>query len=459
MTTRRNLIKGGLALPFIPLGMSACGGGSSINPYLQSNFAPVEVESTVTTLQVTGQIPKELTGRFLRNGPNPNKDADTDAYHWFIGAGMVHGLRLNEGRAEWYRNRYVGGSGANTSVIGHAGRTLAIVESGGLPQDLAFELDSIGDNTSIGTGYTAHPKLDPDTGELHAMCYDWANLRDHIRYVVVDTAGELSREQEIPLSGMPMIHDMSLTKNYAVIYDLSVTLSFLALGTGSSFPFRWDNDHEPRVGLLPRGGDASEIIWSPVSQNYAYHPMNAFEDIDGSVVIDIMRYDRMFENDLNGPFGDSLPHLDRWTINPASPDSMRQVSEQTIDERAQEFPRCHPDLNGKPYRYGYSVAVTSTYGFPSIYKHDLQTGESSQFHVGAGRHSAEPVFIPRQNADAEDDGFLMTYVYDESKNTSDLIILDARDLSRSALATVHLPVRVPFGFHGNWVSDETVGPA
>jgi carotenoid cleavage dioxygenase len=445
---RRNFVTGGLTLPFLPLGLVSCSGSSKEdNPYLQANYAAVDVESTVTDLQVTGSIPQDLIGRFLRNGPNPAADVDGD-YHWFTGRGMVHGLRLNEGKAEWYRNRYVGGSGANTNVIGHGGRTMAIVESGGLPQDMGFELNSLGENTSIGTGYTAHPKLDPDTGELHAMCYDWANLRDHIRYVVVDADGEWADELEIPMPGMTMIHDMSLTQNYAVIYDLPVTLSFLALGAGASFPFRWDNEHEPRIGLLPRNGEATDIIWSPIKPNYAFHPMNAYEDVDGNVVIDIMRYERMFENDVNGPFGDSQPRFDRWTVNPKN----RTVREEIVDARPQEFPRCHPDLNGKPYRYGYAVAADG-YNFPAIYKHDLQTGTATEFNMGPGRHSAEPVFIPKQGATAEDDGYLMTYVFDANKNASELVILDAQDMSRPALARVHLPVRVPYGFHGNWVPD------
>ncbi len=450
---RRHLLAGSFSAPLLPLGLSACSQDTSDNPYLANNFGPVAMESTVENLSVTGTIPAELNGRFLRNGPNPGDDISS-GYHWFTGRGMVHGLRLNDGRAEWYRNRYVGGSSANTNVIGHGGRTMAIVESGGMPQDLGYTLETLGDNSSIGTGFTAHPKLDPDTGELHAICYDWANLRDHIRYVVVDEDGDLADEMDIPMPGMSMIHDMSLTPNYAIIYDLPVTLSFVSLGTGASFPFRWDNDHEPRVGLLPRNGSPTDIIWSPVKPNYAYHPMNAYEDTDGNVVIDIVRYEKMFDEDVRGPFGDSQPRLDRWTINP----SLRRVNEQVVDARGQEFPRCHPALNGKPYQFGYTVAVNNN-TFPTIYKHDMQKGNATEFSVGAGRHSAEPVFIPRDGATAEDDGYLMTYVYDQNTDTSDLIILDAQDMSRPALATVRLPVRVPYVFHGNWIPDADVAPA
>lgn len=456
MIRRRNFLKGSLGVPLLPAGISGCSGGAP-NPYLADNYGPVPTESTVTDLKVTGAIPADLQGRFLRNGPNPAEGIDPGDHHWFVGRGMVHGMRLRDGKAEWYRSRYVGGSSANTNVIGHAGRTIAIVESGAMPQDMGFGLDNIGENTSIGTGYTAHPKLDPDTGELHAMCYDWANLRDHIRYVVVDADGEWADETEIPMPGMPMIHDMSLTKNYAVIFDLPVTLSFLALGTGATFPFRWDNEYEARVGLLPRGGDPQQIVWRSISQNYAYHPMNAYEDTDGNVVIDIVRYDRMFDEDVLGPFGDSLPRLDRWTVNPKDVAGAGQVREEIIDARPQEFPRTHPGLNGKPYRYGYTVATTGG-EFPSIYKHDVQRGTTTQFDVGPGRHSAEPVFVPRDGATDEDDGYLMTFVYDANRKASDFLILDARDLSEPPVASVQLPVRVPYGFHGNWVPDTVVGP-
>ena len=125
-----------------------------------------------------------------------------------------------------------------------------------------------------------------------------------------------------------------------------------------------------------------------------------------------------------------------------------------MDERPQEFPRIHPDLNSKPYRYGYTVGLGEK-AFPAIYKQDMHTGVSTSFEVGPARHSAEPVFVPREGAEAEDDGYLMTYVFDEQRQASEFIILDAQDLARGPLAQVMLPVRVPFGFHGNWVPDST----
>ena len=465
---RRTLIQAGLAAGLFP-GLAACGrspaeetGFYGDGVYLSGNFGPVDVETTAMDLPVRGELPPELTGRYLRNGPNPIEMPNHSRYHWFTGDGMIHGVRLEEGRAAWYRNRWIRsghvldklgegdrnsntGPGPNTHIISHGGRTWALVESGPSPVAIGEELETLGARPSWGS-YTAHPKLDPDTGELHAINYNWASYRDHVKYTVRDREGELTKTVDIPMPGMTMIHDMSLTQNYVVIFDLPVTVSLIALASGASFPFRWDNDHEPRVGLMPRNGGPSDISWHPVSQNYAYHPMNAYEDDDGRVVIDICRYERMFDADIHGPFGDSRPRLDRWTINPAG----GPVSEDIVDERPQEFPRCHPDLNSKPYRYGYSLAVGNQ-TFASVFKHDMQTGQSRQFDLGPGRHGGEAIFVPRQGAAAEDDGYLMAFVFDDATQKSDLVVLDANDMSERAV--VSLPARVPYGFHGSWVPD------
>ncbi len=445
------------------------------NRYLTDNYAPVAEEITTTHLRVTGAIPKELNGRYLRNGPNPLGPIDAAKHHWFTGSGMVHGVRLAGGRAQWYRNRWVRSpqiiealgedpagrelvSGNNTHVIGHAGRTWALVEAGSPPVELTDELDTLGVNAFFGTltdrGFSAHPKIDPATGDLHALCYSWPAWGDHLQYVHVGVNGRVVRTVNIPVPGMPMVHDMGLTKNYVVVYDLPVTVNFEMAMNGSNFPFAWNDDYHARVGLLPRHGTADEIIWADVEPCYVFHPMNAYEDSEGRVVVDMCRYERMFVRDRNGPFGDSVATLDRWTIDPKT----RRVHEERIDDRAQEFPRCHPRLSTQPYRFGYCVGV-DTNGFPRILKHDLKSGASSTFEFGAGRHGAEPYFVPRDGAQAEDDGYLITFVYDAGNAKSELVIIDAQDLSAAPIARVFLPARVPYGFHGSWIPDGAAGPS
>lgn len=445
-----------------------------IERYFTDNYAPVTREITETELTVLGGIPPELNGRYLRNGPNPLGDVDLAAHHWFVGEGMVHGVRLTEGRAAWYRNRWVRspeivqalgesvgartlGSANNTHVIGHAGRTWALVEAGSAPVELTYELDTVGANPFFGTltagAFTAHPKVDADADELHAITYNWPEFGDHVKYVRVGRAGRVERQVDVPLPGMVMLHDTGLTANYVLIYDLPVTVSGELLERGMRFPFAWNPDYAPRLGLLPRNGGAADVIWCDLAPCYVFHPMNAYEDDHGNVVVDVCRYERMFDLDAQDPFGDGVARLDRWIVNPAT----RQVSETCIDERGVEFPRCHPGHGGKPYRYGYSVAVEGT-GFPAINKHDLHTGWCVRHELGPGRHAAEPFFVPREHATGEDDGYLMAFVYDAQRAASELLILDAANPAAEPLARVLLPARVPYGFHGAWLPDGFAGP-
>ncbi len=214
------------------------------NRYLAGNMAPVEREVTAYDLPVTGRIPAELEGRWLRNGPNPTGGPDAPPAHWFVGSGMVHGVRLRGGTAEWYRNRYVlpgGDGGPNTNVGGFAGTTWAMVEAGAPPVEMSYELDSLGVNRFSDTlpgPFTAHPKYDPSTGELHAIAYHWPDLMDHVQYIVVGSSGLVTKVVDIPVPDMPMIHDMSLTATYAIVYDLPVTVDFDAVMAGSTLPVR-----------------------------------------------------------------------------------------------------------------------------------------------------------------------------------------------------------------------------
>ena len=450
------------------------------NPYLSDNYAPVEREVTATDLPIIeGAVPSELAGRYVRNGPNPAEAVDAATHHWFMGDGMVHGVRLLDGRAEWYRNRYVGSTnrarssgaddiagpnwndnpvGPNTNVGGFAGRTWAMVEAGGCPVELTYELETVARNDFGGTlpgAFSAHPKIDPVTGEMHAMTYAWGEWLDHVQYVVVGSDGLVNRTVDVPLPGMTMLHDMSLTQQYAVVYDQPVTVD-LDLAFAGRFPFRWNAEYGNRVGLLPRGsGDAAATEWIDVPVGYAFHPMNAYDDAEGRVVVDLCVYDRMFDEDILGPFGDGgQARLERWELNP----STRSVSTTVIDETANEFPRHRGSLSTKSYRYGYCAApsVDPTAGWPTL-KHDLVTGERSVFDHGPGRAAGEPVFVPRGDG-AEDDGWLVTFVHDLGSDSAELAILDAQNFDRGYVARVALPQRIPFGFHGNWVSDRSVEP-
>ena len=453
--------------------MSILSDAPSHNRYLAGNYAPVTEEVTATDLAVIGELPKELNGRYLRNGPNPMTEVDPSTHHWFLGDGMVHGIRLREGRAEWYRNRYVGstsvtarrgqpdipgrnwnnsGGGPNTNVGAFAGTTWAMVEAGGCPVELTYELETVGRNDFYGTlpgAFTAHPKVDPATGEMHAMVYAWAEWMDHIQYVRVGKDGRVNRTVDIPLPGMSMVHDMSLTERYVVVYDQPVLIDFDLLMAGRAFPFSWKGDYGNRVGLMPREGTAADIVWVDVPVGYVFHPLNAYDTPDGKVVLDVCFYDVMMCDDLLGPFGDSTGRLVRWEVDPRT----RSVSVTTIDETPNEFPRHRGALTGKPYRYGYCAQPDPDAMYWPTLKHDLHTGKREVFDHGPGRAAGEPVFVARPGSTDEDDGWLVTFVHDGNTDSAEFAVLDARDFGRGYVAQVKLPQRIPFGFHGNWCPD------
>jgi carotenoid cleavage dioxygenase len=442
----------------------------SDNPYLSGNFAPVAEETTELALSVTGKIPAELCGRLLRIGPNPVAP-DPETHHWFTGNGMVHGVRLREGRAEWYRNRYVhddelcetfgwpavpgperemlGGGVANTNVIGHAGRTYAIIEAGNLPVELSDELETLRRSDFDGTlpaGFSAHPKRDPDTGELHAAVY--SPLWEHVQHVVVGVDGRVRRTVDVPVPGRPMVHDCAITENYFIVLDLPVIFDPELLVQGSSLPYKWHPEYGARVGLLAREGEATDVVWCDVEPCYVFHPMNAYEDGDGRVVLDVVRHPKMFATDMQGP-NEGAPTLDRWIVDPRG----GSVKEQRLDERGQEFPRHDERLIGKPYRYGYTACFDESLALGGLFRHDLRDGKTDVHSEGGARSFMEPVFVPRSDDAAEDDGWLLAYVYDASTDKSDVVILHAQDFTGEPVATIHLPGRVPYGFHGNWLPD------
>jgi carotenoid cleavage oxygenase len=488
----------------------------SRNPYLEGFLAPVGAEVTATDLQVTGHIPEHLAGRYLRNGPNPAEEVDPATYHWFTGDGMVHGVALRDGKARWYRNRWVrspavcatlGESapgrldpragmlalGANTNVLTHAGKTLALVEGGVANYELTDELDTIGTCDFDGTlpgGYTAHPHRDPATGELHAVSYSFTRGRS-VQYSVIDTNGRARRTVDIEVSGSPMMHDFSLTDKYVVIYDLPVTFDLVPVLRASvprglrlparlvmqsvigrvripgpiaamanrdtsravGLPYAWNPDYPARIGVMPRAGSNRDVRWFDIEPCFVYHPLNAYSEMrDGAevLVLDVVRYSRMFDRDRRGP-GESLPALDRWTINLAT----GAVNTECHDDRSQEFPRINETLLGGRHRFGYTVGLDGGFVGASesemstpLYKHDYATGSTEVAVLDPDLQMGEVCFVPNPAASAEDDGILMGYGYHRGRDEGQLLLLDAQTCE--SIATVHLPQRIPMGFHGNW---------
>jgi 8'-apo-carotenoid 13,14-cleaving dioxygenase len=442
------------------------------HPFLSGIHKPMDGELTLEGLSVTGTIPPVLDGRYIRIGPNPATPPNPASYHWFVGDGMVHGVRLKAGKALWYRNRWIRSNAVsdalgearspgprngrsdtvNTNVLGHAGQTWALVEAGGYPVRIDEELNTIAHDPFGGTlkgSFTAHPHLDPDSGEMHAICYqgDQASV---IRHVVVGADGNVRREEPITVNSGPAIHDCMITEHYVIIMDMPLTFSMKMLIAGHAFPYRWNPDHKPRVGLLPREGKNDDVIWCDIDPCYAFHPCNAYELADGTVIMDVCAHDNM-GTETHGPSSTKTP-LERWTIDPVA----KHVARAILDNDSQEFPRPDERLLGKPYRYAYTMALPGpgadhAFSGNRLFKHDLKPGTREVHAFGANRFPGEFVFVPKAKDAAEDDGWLMGYVVNMDDETTELIILDARNFAGAPQAVIHIPHRIPPGFHGNWV--------
>jgi carotenoid cleavage dioxygenase-like enzyme len=442
------------------------------NKWLSGPYAPIQGDVTATDLEVIGTLPVELNGRYLRNGPNPITAVDPATHHWFVGDGMVHGVRLQEGRADWYRARLVrstavsealgeepapgerhgGFDTANTNVIGLAGKTYALVEAGARPVELSYELDTVCHSDLGGTlpnGYTAHPKLDPATGRLHAIAYHWA--LPHLQYIVIGPDGLVEHVSPVDVTDGPMVHDCSITERWMVVYDLPVTFNLEAAMAGTRFPYAWNDDRPARVGLIPLGGSGADVRWFEVAPCYVFHPLNAHDDGE-RVVLDVVRYDRVFDAARLGP-DDAAPVLWRWTLDL----STGQAHEEQLGDQPLEFPRVDERLVGRRHRWGYAAGVRrngdgNDFG-GGLVRIDGKTGDQSLITLGDGHAAGEWSMVPRHAGAAEDDGWLVSLGFDKGTGRGELLVLPAADPASGPVARVVLPDRLPLGFHGNWVPD------
>jgi carotenoid cleavage dioxygenase-like enzyme len=436
--------------------------------WMQGNFAPLKDEATATDLPVEGAIPPELRGLYVRNGANPHRG---QSGHWFLGDGMVHGVSIRNGKAEWYRNRWVRTpifegqprtpmspfdlrySLANTSVMSHAKRILALVENA-LPMELTRDLDTVGFNDFDGalkTPCTAHPKVCPETGEMHFFGY--RVLPPFLTYHVADAGGNLLRSLEIPVKGATMVHDFALTSGHAIFMDLPVVFDLPAAMGGRSMPFGWSDEYGARLGVLPRGAGVDKLRWVEVEPCYVYHVANAFETADDVIVLDVARYE---EHWRGGPptqsYSFDTASLTRWTIAPGAV----KASEQRIDERRVEFPRINDARTGAAHTAVYALATHGTMAsgvFTALLKYDMKSGRVEENDFGGIGLPSEFTFVPAGPDAGEDEGWLLGFVYDRARDSSDLVIFDAQRVGAAPVAKIALQRRVPQGFHGSWIPD------
>ncbi len=458
---------------------------SEVNAFLQGNFAPWRMEGVAEDLEVTGRIPHELAGTYYRNGPNPAFEPP-GRYHWFDGDGMIHAIALGDGRAH-YRNRYVLSAGlkeergagrglfsglldidpseaprfkntGNTNIVWHAGRLLALMEAAFPTRMEPRTLETLGefdfDGRLVGP-MTAHPKMDPETGEM--LFFGYSPFPPWLQYHVADRDGRLVRSEVIDVAWPSMIHDFAITRDHVVFILCPLVFSFENMAERGG-AFSWEPERGTRLGVMPRSGGNVDVRWFETEASYVFHPMNAFADGD-AIVLDVARYGQL---DFMNPRAAANPsyrnenaaRMHRWRIDLRA----GGVKSTPLDDIVTEFPRVDERLVGRRHRFGYTAAREPELSdgaeplWTAVKKYDLERGTAETRRFGAENGVGEPLFVPRSEGAAEDDGWVLVLAYDHARNTSDFYILDARNVGGEPVAVVHLPHRVPYGFHGNWVA-------
>ncbi len=469
------------------------------HPLLQGIWEPWPMEGECRDLPLVGEVPHELAGTLYRIGPNPQFAPRAD-YHLFDGDGMLHAFEFERGRVH-YRNRWVrtprflaeraagaslfGGLSApradapeargiapgpaNTNVVWHAGRLLALVELGLPPVEIdpdtletrgVFDFDGalrrpvapgiarllelpLRDGT-IDASFTAHPKLDPETGELLAFGYQL--FPPHLLFYEIGADGRLLRCAPIDTPFPAMVHDFALTQQHVVFPIFPATLRLERIARGEN-AVGWEPELGTRIAVLPRGADPSELRWFELPACFAFHPLNASTRGD-RIEIDLP----VFESPPIPAVGNAKgvggqARLTRFELDLAS----GRASAARRDERSIEFPRCDERFSGRPLRWGYAVGDGDVgRGFHAILRYDLRDAKSSCHALGPDSTTSEAVFVPRSASAGEGSGFLLAVVYRAAERRSDLLVLDAERIEAAPLAAIALPHRVPAGFHGNW---------
>lgn len=449
------------------------------------NYVPVTEERTIAELKIRGELPREFNGTLYRNGPNPQFDAP--GAHWFTGDGMLHAFALEDGRAT-YRNRWVrtpkwlaehdagraifagfggklpgapesakDGGNANTNIIWHAGKLLALEEAH-LPTEIQpHTLETLGYQDygkAIRGPFTAHPKIDPKTGELVFFGYSAGGPFSPITsYGTINSAGSVTHFEQFEAPYSSMVHDFMVTENYVLFPILPLTGS-MDRARGGQPPWAWEPGKGSCVGLMRRDGSTRDIQWFRGDACYVFHPMNAWEEGSTLVALVMQMDEAPFPNADGRPKNHDKANarLCRWEFDlTGRTDTFRRI---VLDDLVGEFPRIDDRFTGLASRSGWTAVENparepiGAFNGLAAYRDGVRR---STFYLPESDGTSEPIFVPRSHDAEEGDGWLLAVIWRANESRSDLAIFEAQNIEQGAIATIELPCRVPYGFHGNWV--------
>ena len=467
--------------------------GEDHGPLLMGVYAPVFEELDLKDLKLLkGSIPTDLNGVYLRAGPNA-RYAPNGRYHPFDGDGMVHAAHFENGHLT-YRNRWVHTEGwveeqeagksthfgiretlkgrpdkrlkdtANTDLVGHRGRALALWYMSGDAYEIdPITLETLGKSTAIshsGGKISAHAKVDEITEEL--MFFDYGNDAPYMHYGVVGADGQLQHYVPIDLPGPRLPHDMAVTEHYSVLHDLPLFHDHEAMALGRH-KIEFHPELSSRFGVIPRFGAADSIRWFNFTPCYLYHVVNAWEEGDWVVMVGC-RY--MPALDAQGGIDAQRTAKDVaelvmharlwvWKMNVKTGATAEHVLNT---QHNAEFPSYNGRLTGRKTRFGYLVdhSETVTLQWGGIRKFDLDTGADLGGWSDDADNSwySEPWFAEADSPQTEDHGYVVTFQWNHALQRQSLDIFDARDIARGPVAQVELPQRLPAGFHACWIEKD-----
>ena len=391
-------------------------------------------------------------GQGLGEGAGPQVDAVLDA-HELAGPGAARAQ--DDSDAQLTPDDIFARVGpikntANTHIVSHAGHLLALMEGLG-PIEVADDLTTIGPfdfDGRLAGSMTAHPKTDPVTGEM--VFFGYSPVAPYLRVHSSDRSGELTWSTVVELPGPVMMHDFVVTESRVVIFDLPAVFDLHALLRGETAIF-WDPARGARVGVLDRGAPGSSVRWIDVDPFWVFHFFNAHDEPDGSIAVTGCRAERLNTTFDGSELTDGYrPSVWRWTIGAEA----TSFGATQLDDAPTDFPRIDERRTGLDNRIGYSGHAARWSGdevvFDGVTRYDLRTGSSEYRRFGANVTCGETVFAPDPDDPAEGSGWLLSFVHDHDADESMVAVLDAPTLE--PVATVHLPRRVPFGFHGSYVA-------